>query len=156
MQKIFLTCFVVLTCFVISAQSIQDLKQKNESNASVRTKLLDLLRSNFKEEFNEDAVFVVEHFKLSGNYAWFEGEVQLKNGSSISTFIDRRNKALDDEVYDCCSVKALFQKVNNQWTVATHGFFPTDVWYICIVSDYPNINQNILSQLVLEIQESCN
>ena len=144
-----------MSSFVISAQSIQDLKQKNESNASVRTKLLDLLRSNFKEEFNEDAVFAPQHFKLSGNYAWFEGEVQLKNGSSISALLDKRRQELDEE-YDCCAVQALFQKVNNQWTVASHGFFPTDVWYICIVSDYPNINQNILSQLVLEIQESCN
>jgi hypothetical protein len=128
------------------SQTLRDFKKKTEANSKERTTMLDLLRGDIKNNLEQDVIFVVNHFKTSGNYAWMEGTVQRKDGKEI---------VFDEDGYDCCSVEALFKKVNGSWILKENGAFSTDVWYVCILSTYPQISRQIFSENFLSIQEDC-
>ena len=103
----------------LSAQTVKDFKVKNSTNAAERTIMLDLLRTAMQDEFEMEFKYVVNHFKVSGNFAWFKGDAQRKDGKTLSL----------EDMYDCCHVECLFKKVNNKWTIVEYGAFSTDVWY---------------------------
>ena len=69
---------MVIACMSMQAQ-VQDFKTKNSSNQAQRTQMLDLLRGEIRKSVRQEVVFVVDHFKVSGEYAWFEGTVQRKD-----------------------------------------------------------------------------
>lgn len=91
-----------LSLGVFADTPMLDYKTKTKSNEKERTYLLDLLRANLSNEFKQEFVFVVEHFKISGDYAWFRGTAKRKDGKEISLS--------EDIPYDCCHVEALFKK----------------------------------------------
>jgi len=91
---------MVIACMSMQAQ-VQDFKTKNSSNQAQRTQMLDLLRGEIKKSVRQEVVFVVDHFKVSGEYAWFEGTVQRKDGGQIT---------FPDEDYECCKATCLFVK----------------------------------------------
>ena len=128
------------------SQTLRDFKKKTETNAKERTAMLDLLRTDIKNNLEQDLIFVVNHFKTYGNYAWMEGTVQRKDGKDLK---------FPDEAYDCCHVEALFKKVNGSWVLKANGAFSTDVWYACIVSSYPEASRQIFSSNVLTFQSDC-
>jgi endoglucanase Acf2 len=128
------------------SQTLRDFKKKTETNAKERTAMLDLLRTDIKNDLEQDLIFVVNHFKTYGNYAWMEGTVQRKDGKDLK---------FPDEAYDCCHVEALFKKVNGSWVLKANGAFSTDVWYACIVSSYPEASRQIYSSNVLTFQSDC-
>ena len=128
------------------SQTLRDFKKKTEENTKERTAMLDLLRSDIKNYLEQDVVFVVNHFKVYGTYAWMEGTVQRKDGKEI---------VFTEDAYDCCHVEALFKKVNGAWILKENGAFSTDVWYVCIVSNYPEASRQIFSEQILSNQENC-
>ena len=128
------------------SQTLRDFKKKTEENTKERTAMLDLLRSDIKNYLEQDVVFVVNHFKVYGSYAWMEGTVQRKDGKEI---------VFTEDAYDCCHVEALFKKVNGSWILKENGAFSTDVWYVCIVSNYPEASRQIFSEQILSNQENC-
>jgi endoglucanase Acf2 len=128
------------------SQTLRDFKKKTEENTKERTAMLDLLRSDIKNYLEQDVVFVVNHFKVYGSYAWIEGTVQRKDGKEI---------VFTEDAYDCCHVEALFKKVNGAWILKENGAFSTDVWYVCIVSNYPEASRQIFSEQILSNQENC-
>ncbi len=142
--------FLLFTTFISVqlgyGQTLRDFKKKNDSNAKERTAMLDLLRVDIKNDIEQDVVFVVNHFKVYGSYAWMEGTVQRKDGKELK---------FPDEAYDCCHVEALFKKVNGSWVLKANGAFTTDVWYVCIVSTYPEASRQIFSSNVLTFQSDC-
>jgi hypothetical protein len=87
------------------AQQIMDFKVKSEANAKERTFMLDLMREEISHIDHVEIKFVVEHFNVVGNYAWFEGEAQQKDGKSLDFGPDFSG--------DCCRVLSLFQKLNS-------------------------------------------
>jgi hypothetical protein len=128
------------------SQTLRDFKKKTEENTKERTEMLDLLRTDIKNDLEQDVVFVVNHFKVYGTYAWMEGTVQRKDGKELK---------FPDEAYDCCHVEALFKKVNGAWVLKANGAFSTDVWYACILSSYPEASRQIFSSNVLTFQTDC-
>ena len=128
------------------SQTLRDFKKKTEENTKERTAMLDLLRTDIKNDLEQDVVFVVNHFKVYGTYAWMEGTVQRKDGKELK---------FPDEAYDCCHVEALFKKVNGAWVLKANGAFSTDVWYACILSSYPEASRQIFSSNVLTFQTDC-
>ncbi|MCW7468428.1 hypothetical protein ND863_02650 [Leptospira kanakyensis] len=120
---------------VFAESSVLDYKTKNKTNEKERTYLLDLLRANLSNEFKQEFVFVVEHFKVSGDYAWFRGTAKRKDGKEIF---------LSEEIpYDCCHVEALFKKTNGKWQISESGAFSSDVWWDGIQSRYPKAAKEI-------------
>ena len=128
------------------SQTLRDFKKKTEENTKERTAMLDLLRTDIKNDLEQDVIFVVNHFKAYGTYAWMEGTVQRKDGKELK---------FPDEAYDCCHVEALFKKVNGAWVLKANGAFSTDVWYACILSSYPEASRQIFSSNVLTSQTDC-
>lgn len=84
------------------SQEVKDYKIKTTQNASERKEILDLLRYEILKEIDQEVIFSVNHLKLSGNYAWFEGNTLRKDGKEI---------VFPDNLYDCCHVEGLFEKV---------------------------------------------
>jgi hypothetical protein len=122
--------FVSMLLMIFSssqAQRIMDYKVKNNSNVTDRTMMLDILRAKFYEEYRQEFVFVVNHFKVGNNYAWFKGEATRKDGKSIRL----------NEMEDCCHVEALFKKIGSKWYIAESVAFSTDLWYDGIQNRYP-------------------
>jgi len=142
----FLLFTAVLSIQLSFSQTLRDFKKKTEENTKERTAMLDLLRSDIKNYLEQDVVFVVNHFKVYGSYAWMEGTVQRKDGKEI---------VFTEDAYDCCHVEALFKKVNGAWILKENGAFSTDVWYVCIVSNYPEASRQIFSEQILSNQENC-
>jgi hypothetical protein len=140
---LFTTLFSIQLSF---SQTLRDFKKKTEENTKERTAMLDLLRTDIKNDLEQDVIFVVNHFKVYGNYAWMEGTVQRKDGKELK---------FPDEAYDCCHVEALFKKINGSWVLKANGAFSTDVWYACIVSTYPEASRQIYSSNVLTFQSDC-
>jgi hypothetical protein len=133
-MKKFLSFILLIFCFgiqclnMLNAQSIQDFSVKNSSNDIERNFMLDLLRAKIKSEFKQNAKFSINHFLLSGNYAWFTGGVMRSDGSRLVF-----PKVVD--YYDCCHIEALFEKDSKgKWKIAESNAFSTDVWYTCIGS----------------------
>jgi hypothetical protein len=143
---IFLLFTTLLSIQLSFSQTLRDFKKKTEENTKERTEMLDLLRTDIKNDLEQDVVFVVNHFKVYGTYAWMEGTVQRKDGKEIK---------FPDEAYDCCHVEALFKKVNGAWVLKANGAFSTDVWYACILSSYPEASRQIFSSNVLTFQTDC-
>ena len=73
---IFLLFTTLLSVQLGYGQTLRDFKKKTEENTKERTAMLDLLRSDIKNYLEQDVVFVVNHFKVYGTYAWMEGTVQ--------------------------------------------------------------------------------
>lgn len=143
---IFLLFTTLLSIQLSFSQTLRDFRKKTEENTKERTEMLDLLRTDIKNDLEQDVVFVVNHFKVYGTYAWMEGTVQRKDGKEIK---------FPDEAYDCCHVEALFKKVNGAWVLKANGAFSTDVWYACILSSYPEASRQIFSSNVLTFQTDC-
>jgi hypothetical protein len=139
MKKLNLLFLIIFFYNSLIAQSIRNFKTKNDANAKERTEMLDLLRITLNREVEEDLVFVVKHFKVSGIYAWMEGTVQRKDGKIIRL----------PDYYECCAVEALFKKVNSKWILKRGGDFTwrdTDLWFLCLGEDFPEADSNIYSE----------
>ncbi len=130
MKKIVLTLTLLLGFQIGFAQVVSDYKTKNKTNEKDRTLMLDILRASVYQEFKQEFVFVVNHFKVSQNYAWFMGNAQRKDGKEI-VFEDEK------EMHDCCHVEALFKKSNGKWYIVESHSFSTDLWYDGIKKRYP-------------------
>ncbi len=110
------------------SQVVRDFKTKNENNIKDRTMMLDILRANLYQNYQQEFIFVIRHFKVSNNYAWFEGNAQRKDGKMIK---------FDEGENSCCLVTSLFKKSNGKWYIVESGAFGTDVWWYGIGSRYP-------------------
>ncbi|MFM7544353.1 MAG: hypothetical protein ACKO5I_06965 [Ignavibacteria bacterium] len=131
---VLIVCSLFIACLSLQAQ-VQDFKTKNSSNQAQRTKMLDLLRGEIRKSIRHEVVFVVDHFKVAGEYAWFEGSVQRKDGGQI-TFPE-------DEHADCCKATCLFVKRGSNWSIAEYGAFGTDVWWVGIGNRFPRAPRSI-------------
>ncbi len=141
MRTLQVLVFLVLA-FSANAQTVIDYKKKSSANAAPRTAMLNLLRAEVKKEIYQDVVFVVNHFLVSGNYAWLEAEAQPKNGGKLIF-----PKDYQDGAYDCCQVQSLFVKNSKGvWQIAVSGAFSTDLWYDCIGKEYPKANPKICTE----------
>ena len=121
----------------LTAQNLRNFKTKNEANTTERTYMLDLLRAEVREEISQKVVIVVNHFIVSGVYAWIEGSAQLKDGSKPK---------MPYTGMDCCQVDALYKRVNGKWVLKESGAFSTDVWYYCIQESYKDVDMRIFQK----------
>ena len=108
MKLYLLTALFILMTSISFSQRIYDYKTKNNENSSDRTLLLDIYRAKLYNDYKQEFVFVVNHFKVGGNYAWLMANVERKDG--------RKVRMLDDgDAWDCCHVEALFKKSRAKW-----------------------------------------
>ena len=142
MKKILFRCCFLALCSIFSAnleaQTIFDFKAKNASNEKERTAMLDVLRASMYQYQKQQFIYVVDHFKSSGNYAYFTGKAQRKDGKEI-TFPE-------DEAHGCCYVSALFVKKGGKWFIEDSCIFPTDACSYGISSRHPSAPKGIFDE----------
>ncbi len=120
LPALFITCLlVVLTQLPLNAQSIKDYKVKTTANNKERTQMLDLLRAEMYRGHKQEVQFVVEKLNVLGNHAWFQGQVQRKDGKEFE---------IEGEA-DCCHVEALLSKKSGKWYIEEMAAFSMDVWW---------------------------
>jgi hypothetical protein len=115
---LFFVCSLLVTV-TTNAQMVVDYKVRSALNATDRTVMLDLLKNKMKNEYKSDFVFVVRHFKVANNVAWFMGDAAWKDPKRMILSADR----------DCCHIEALFKKIRGKWQIIESEAFSTDVWY---------------------------
>lgn len=103
----------------LNAQNIKDYKTKTQTNDTERGKMLDLLRAELYRSHKQEVQFVVEKLNVLGDYAWFQGQVQRKDGKAFVTQGEE----------DCCHVEALLRKKSGKWYIEEMDAFSTDVWW---------------------------
>lgn len=133
MKPFFLAVSLICLYQFSFSQTVIDYKIKNKANEKDRTAMLDLLRDALQKEYKQTFIFVVNHFKVRGDYAWVMADAQRKDGKEIQL----------DENYDCCHVESLFKKKNGKWTILDYAGFSTDVWYYKIWERYEGVPQSI-------------
>jgi hypothetical protein len=130
MKKTLTVLILIIGIQIAHSQVVLDFKTKNENNIKDRTMMLDILRANLYENYQQEFIFVVNHFKVSKNFAWFEGSAQRKDGKTIILNPDGE--------YDCCGVTSLFKKSNGKWYIAESWSFGTDISFYGIRSRFPD------------------
>jgi hypothetical protein len=121
------------------SQPIYDFKLKNAANSRDRTQMLDILRASLYQDYKQEFVFVVNHFKVGNNYAWLKADVQRKDGKKVQM-------PDDGDAWGCCHVEALFKKSGDKWLIAESLAFSTDVWWEGISRKYSNAPKAIFDE----------
>jgi len=137
-----LIAFMFFMNAAVNAQMIYDIKVKNPTNEKDRTMMLDILRANLYQNYKQELIFEVKHFKVGGGYAWFRGNAVRKDGKQVRV----------REYDDCCHVEALFIKRGDKWYIEASSAFSTDVWYVGLTSKYPRAPRGIFDESVLMAQ----
>ena len=137
-----LIAFMFFMNAAVNAQMIYDIKVKNPTNEKDRTMMLDILRANLYQNYKQELIFEVRHFKVGGGYAWFRGNAVRKDGKQVRV----------REYDDCCHVEALFTKRGDKLYIEDSSAFSTDVWYVGLTSKYPRAPRGIFDESVLMAQ----
>ncbi len=114
-----LFAFMFFMNVAVNAQMIYDFKVKDPANEKDRTMMLDILRAGMYQQYKQQFIFKVNHFKVGGGYAYFVGDAERKDGREIVF--------PEDESHDCCYVGALFVNKGGKWYIQESCIFPTDV-----------------------------
>jgi hypothetical protein len=134
-MKQLLIGILLITSVLTEAQQVLDFKVRSEANSKERTFMLDLMREEISHMDHVEVKFVVDHFKVASNYAWFEGTAQHKDGRTLDFGPDYPG--------DCCKVLSLFQKNNDVWSIAEFMPFCTDVCQTGIANRFPKTPKGI-------------
>lgn len=114
------SCLLILTTSLpAAAQAMKNYKIKTTENNSERSKMLDLLRAEMYRKHKQEVQFVVEKLNVQGDYAWFQGQVQRKDGKAFE---------IEGEA-DCCHAEALLRKKSGKWYIEEMAAFAMDVWW---------------------------
>lgn len=135
-KSILLILFIAFTTIGL-AQSMRDFKTKSTANSAERTQMLDLMRERVYDHVQKDVFFVVDHFKVLNNFAYFEGWAQRKDGKVLK---------MPEDYGDCCYCRALFKKTSGKWHIPEGVTFPTDVWYDSLTERFLNAPHVVLSE----------
>ena len=138
MKKTLLVLLLIMGTQISYSQVIRDFKTKNANNITDRTMMLDILRASLYEDYKQEFIFVVEHFKVSDSYAWFQGTAQRKDGKPIKFEYDGANTDY---------VTCLFKRSNGKWYIVESDAFGTDVWWYGIDSRYPAAPKKIFTAI---------
>jgi hypothetical protein len=127
MAKIFMMMAICLGfCIQARAQAILSYKTKTTANAKDRTMILDVLRASLYQAHQQEFIFVVRKLNVTSTHAWFEGDVQRKDGKKVIYSVDD----------DCCHVEALLKRSGGKWYIVDMSSFSTDVWWENIWTRY--------------------
>jgi hypothetical protein len=121
-------CLFLGICMLAFAVADSRFQGKKSANQVQRTQMLDVLRGEIRKTIRQEVLFVVDHFKVSGEYSWFEGFVQRKDGGQIT---------FPGDDYECCKPTCLFVKRGSNWSIAEYGSFGTDMWWAGIGNRFP-------------------
>tara|TARA_R110000850_G_scaffold156101_1_gene280348 strand:- start:514 stop:951 length:438 start_codon:yes stop_codon:yes gene_type:complete len=137
-QKHFILFVCLVGVFVGGSISAQPHTPKR--GTAERTAILDAVRFPLQAAVNQNVIFVVEHMKVEGNWAFLKATPQTKAGGPIS--YKGTKFAVDAEEADELTV-ALLQKRGGKWVAVSHAYFTTDVWWEGLWNEFPGCPRSI-------------
>ena len=105
-----------------------------------RTAILDAVRFPLQAAINQKVIFVVEHMKVEGKWAFLKATPKTKAGGQIS--YKGTKFAEDADEADELTV-ALLKKRGGKWVAVSHAYFTTDVWWDGLWNDHPGCPRSI-------------
>ena len=93
-----------------------------------RTEILNTLRAPVEKELRQKIQFSIEHFNVSGNWAFISGEPQNASGGQPDYRGTKYQSAADAGVFDN-NFFALLRKTGGKWKIVTRLIGCTDVCY---------------------------
>ncbi|MFK5924976.1 MAG: hypothetical protein QM496_22575 [Verrucomicrobiota bacterium] len=120
-----------LTVFAVSAG--QAAPRTPEPGAKERMNILDAVRDPLEASIHQKVIFVVDHMKVEGDWAFLIATPKTKDGGKINY---KGTVFEDDADFADELTVALLKKKRNRWFIVTHAYFTTDVWWHGIWDDY--------------------
>jgi hypothetical protein len=100
-----------------------------EKDSAVRKDILNTLRKPVEKELNQKIVFVINDFKVSGNWAFISGEPQTPSGERPDYSATPYREQVESDMFDN-NFFALLKKTGKKWKVVTYALGCTDVCYL--------------------------
>jgi hypothetical protein len=130
--------FLTVAIFLVALGAVSAFAQAvhtPEKGSAERKAILDALRLPVEKELKQKIAFNVEHFKVSGNWAFLAGTPQNENGGRPNYRNTPYRDAVDAGAFDN-NFFALLKKTGGRWRVVTHAIGCTDVCYLTWPKDH--------------------
>jgi hypothetical protein len=126
LKKSFLSLSIVL---VFAFSAFAQKTYTPEKGSAERTAILNALRTPVEKELKQKIQFAVNTLRVSGNWAFVNGEPQNASGGIPNYRITQYRRAVEDGFFDN-NFQALLRRQNGKWRVVTYAIGCTDVcWY---------------------------
>ena len=93
----------------------------------LRKVLLDAMRPTVEDDVGVPVQFVVQTLRVEGDWAYFAGTPQLKNGQPIDFEQTHYAEAIAEGFFDGPFLQVLLENVGDDWTVVGYDIGATDV-----------------------------
>ncbi|MFZ1699999.1 MAG: hypothetical protein WBO10_09070 [Pyrinomonadaceae bacterium] len=123
LKQAIIICAVI---FSVAGIAVGQSVYTREKSSTERKAILDALRVPVEREMRQKIIFVVDNFKIQGNWAFVSGTPQNSTGGPPDLSITRRNEGedmFDDNFF------GLLKRTGGKWKVVTHALGCTDVCY---------------------------
>ena len=124
--------FIAVSLFFVVAVSAQSASTPKEGSAE-RKAILNAIRVPVEKDLKQKVVFVVDHIKTQGSWAFVSGRPQKPSGGRIDlegTMFEGHEDIFDDNFF------GLLRKRGGKCRVVTHALGCTDVCYATWWSDH--------------------
>ena len=115
---------VLFLCGAAFAQAVRT----PEKGSAERTAILDALRTPVERELKQKIVFNLDHFRVTGTWAFLGGDPQSPTGGQPDYRGTKYQSARDADMFDN-NIFALLRKTGGKWKVVTYAIGCTDVCY---------------------------
>ncbi len=122
-----LTGCLLLTIFAAAASAAQSAYTPEKGSAE-RKAILDAIRIPVERELKQKVVFVADHFRVQGTWAFVSGTPQSANGGQPDYSITPYAEAVDSGAFDN-NFFALMRKTGGKWKIVTRAIGCTDVCF---------------------------
>ena len=126
--QILLTLFFITGALNVAAQTYEPAKGSAERKA-----VLDALRIPVERDLKQKIVFVADHFRVQGEWAFVSGRPTTTTGADpnlAGTAWEGQEDLFDDNFF------GLLRKRSGKWRVVAHALGCTDVCYLDWSSRY--------------------
>jgi hypothetical protein len=120
--------FSLLAILIFAFSAFAQKVYTPEKGSSERTAILDALRVPVERELKQKIQFSVEHFNVSGNWAFLSGTPQSASGGKPNYRGTKYQEAVDAGMFDN-NFFALLKKTGGKWKIVTRAIGCTDVCY---------------------------
>ena len=124
MTKPYLFILILACCIVPAFAQVHT----PEKGSAERKAILGALRVPVEKELKQKIVFNVEHFNVSGNWAFISGDPQNESGGRPNYRNTPYWEAVKEGMFDN-NFFALLKKTAGKWKVVTRALGCTDVCY---------------------------
>ncbi len=100
-----------------------------EKSSTERKAIFEALRVPVERDLKQKVVFVADHFKVQGNWAFVSGTPQSSSGGRPAYDRTKYAEAVDSGAFDN-NFFALLRKTAGKWKVTTYAIGCTDVCYV--------------------------